>query len=318
MSPILDLPPELMILTLQNLPARRIQLTRQVSRHFRDIVDANVQTITEPIYSREYKRLDHHIQYTFGYDIDETSPVEALRRWFLHRPLVQYGRLGDDEDAHIPYLTKVLQSKLPLDASAPGLAHWQHEREVSGEVRVLKMCLIERHHRYQVLSMAGCNVVGSSSELAATMVDDSVAQAMNWTQATIEGFFAEMEDPARPILPTEIHGPQAIAQQLFAIFPITRLNTEALRNPYAREDRRLSAQDAHKLYSHCSGMCERARLTEAVGAPLLPVTSLTSMSRAYAAYCVRSSWARDLVKRSLAGKAGMLMKVAVMEELFIY
>ena len=79
MATYLDVPAELFVDKLQQIPARQIQLAGLVCQRFRGLIDENMQTLADGVYSRESVRLTQHIKYNFEYDISQVSFPDALR-----------------------------------------------------------------------------------------------------------------------------------------------------------------------------------------------------------------------------------------------
>ena len=141
---------------------------------------------------------------------------------------------------------------------------------------------------------------------------------MGWDHDTIVGFFDLMEDKGKPMLPTSHRRTKDLARKMFRVYPVTRIFTAGTGAGYGCLRAKNSQAALRKLDAHCKGLCSAQAITEAVGAPRLPVLDALLSPDDKASYYVRSSWARDLVDKALAEKAGPLMRAAVMEELFLY
>ena len=321
MAKVCTLPTELMVQILGSLPAREIQLSRQLCCRFKDVVDNNADALANPIQSRENDRLTEYIQHTFEYDITEVSPPSALRRWFLHRPVVFLGaptsreELGGEMHASSPYVGQILKRK-PLVVT--GMTQAEYGKAVSRHMYSLMTLMIHSHHLAHIFGETDRERVLENIQRNAGRIGESmVSKAIGWNASKIKRWFRTIADSDRRMLPSKAYTPQEVVQKILKLFPITEFDHLAMGSAAGRSYDETNETHKSKLNSHCKPLCTPGELAAAVGVPVLPSFEPVVSSKGYAAYCVRAKWAYELVKLALAGNMSPLQRAAAMEELFI-
>ena len=290
-NPLLDLPVELKLQILSNLRVKEIVCSRQVSRHFRNLVDtkSNVILLTRPIETRERSRLqrsgDRYIEYSA-----ETPFLEALSRVFEHRGFWLWQLTYRDElltfAAHwlhncrgIPQPSSYFQSSLHVTtgrlARQMTKVHAYHH---------FPLCTDQASVEKQDIFLSKTRALGAQlgfDEAALTTAYEQLRRGQGVLQGRLRSKYKD--DKAGEGIPS---------------WPLTALFSRS----QARE------QFGQKIDSICS----IAQLVEMLGVP--PFSDLQHF-----AVCAETEWACERVKEAVNGTIlEPLVKAAVLEDLWIF
>ncbi|EME85524.1 uncharacterized protein MYCFIDRAFT_82727 [Pseudocercospora fijiensis CIRAD86] len=300
-----DLPIELEVRILSELPAREIQRCRRISKHFRDVIDekSNAHLLFQPGQIRSRTKLSDELAYVT--DLAGVDLLEAFSRWLSRRAI---WRIPECKQV----ILRAFCDHWAAQQTMPESLDSTTEMEIPDfELQWLSDALLTLHiNVHALIDPWGDIDIDEFITTVALLALDQNEEAMQRFGITAEKIRKYGEEVVANAnrLAAPIVTPKSVP-------PNVMLNKRPLTTVRSwRACRPISANDYTFPELHLHGLGDNKWLSEILQIPEIPSTCFQIF-----AYCAGSDWTYEKLERAEEGNAlTELEKTAILQDIILY